>query len=478
MNNHGVNQMTGPKPLYNAEEVKRQDILRQMTILGVSILGIGIATTYIFIFSLYINNKFSLMSRGTAVEILSWVAGFIVLISPTTVVFISWKTIRGIFNEYVKTFYNISNEIDFESLINRRLYGIPPENPVASTPSGAFIVINSDKLEEKFSWVYYLGGPIKLIIYDGYAVYLERGNTFSRVVGSGIVFMERYETIRDIIDLHPQIKTIEIDAWTKDGIKLTLHVRVTCQILSAEDAGASHEKDSSPESEKRSYPFYDKAVQAAVETAAVFLGKDGQPEKYNWVAGVCGNLEGHIREHVYSNTINDLLRGGEITQNGFETRVQQFQALNYGRGAKQLFSNELRDLLLKKVNTDVENLGCRLVDIQVINVDKSRIVDQQWEQNWRAEWTRRNIITAGEVEAYKIRTKEIAHAEAQKDMIIAIARGLEKMGTKHNMSEPLLLSLSGMLENSLVDPYVRAALPRETLETLEKIKVMLEEPSS
>jgi hypothetical protein len=44
------------------------------------------------------------------------------------------------------------------------------------------------------------------------------------------------------------------------------------------------------------------------------------------------------------------------------------------------------------------------------------------------------------------------------------------------MSESLLLILSGMLENSLVDPYVRAALPREMLETLEKIKTILEAP--
>jgi hypothetical protein len=45
------------------------------------------------------------------------------------------------------------------------------------------------------------------------------------------------------------------------------------------------------------------------------------------------------------------------------------------------------------------------------------------------------------------------------------------------MSESLLLILSGMLENSLVVPYVRAALPGETLETLENIKTILDEPS-
>jgi hypothetical protein len=475
MKNKGSNLSTNPKPIYKAEEADQQDSHRQTILIVISSLGIGIAMTYLAFFGIYLNSKFSLMYRGKSLEILILIAGFIVFIFPVLLEFVSLKYIRENFKKFTKSFYNISDEIDIEPLIQRKLFGLPRENPTASTPSSSFIVVNSDKLDDKFSWVYSLGGPIKLIIYDGYGVYLERGGKFSRVIGSGIMFLERYETVRDIIDLRPQVKELKIDAWTKDGIELTLHVRVECQILSAEDAESSQKMDASPEAEKRFYPFYDKAVQSAVETAAVRLNNDGQLEKYDWIAGVCGNLEGYIREHVYSNTINNLLRDEEINQKKMGTRVQQFQSINNGQPATRLLSTELRNLLREKVNTDVKRLGARLVDLQIAGVERSFIVDHQWEKNWRVEWESINTITAGEAEAYKIRTIETAHAEAQKDMILAIARGLEKVAPQH-MSEPLLLSLSGMLEHSLVDPYVRAVLPRETLETLEKIKTILEEP--
>jgi hypothetical protein len=99
-------------------------------------------------------------------------------------------------------------------------------------------------------------------------------------------------------------------------------------------------------------------------------------------------------------------------------------------------------------------------------------VSDQWEKNWGAEWKSLNVITAGEAEAYKIRAMEKAHAEAQKDLIMTIASSLEKMDPQQ-MREHLLLSLSGMLENSLVDPYVRAGLPKETMETLQKLQEYL-----
>ena len=101
-------------------------------------------------------------------------------------------------------------------------------------------------------------------------------------------------------------------------------------------------------------------------------------------------------------------------------------------------------------------------------------MDRQWAENWEAEWKSLNTITEGEAKAYSIRALEKARAEAQKDMILAIAESLEGVDAQH-MREPLLLSLSGMLENSLVDTFVRASLPKEAMETLEKLQNFLQD---
>jgi hypothetical protein len=466
MINKNPDQPINTQPVYTAEESNWQDLRRIAAFIVTLGFGFVVATIYMAFFLLYLSNNPSLLHTSKFVWILILVASFIVLILPIILEFISLKIVSGLSRKFTETFYNISSEANVAQLIQRRVFGVPPMPSFLSTIiTYPFIVVDKDKIDDKFSWAYSLGGPAKLIVYDGFAVYLERGD-FPRVVGSGIAFLERYETIRDIIDLRPQIKEIETDAWTKDGIKLKIHIHLECQIQSSKDT------ESSQESEKRIYPFYATAVQAAVETAAVRLDKDGQPEKYDWVAGVCGNIEGHIRLHVYGHTIDQLLRGETYNQPKPEIAQQNFLEDEKEKTATQLLSTELRDLIQVRVNKDIERLGARLINLQIIKVDKSIIVDQQWAENWSAEWKSINAITAGAAEAYKIRILEKAHAEAQKDMILAISESLENLDERE-MRERLLLSLSGMLENSLVDPYVRAALPKETLETLENLHTYL-----
>ncbi|KAF0107364.1 MAG: hypothetical protein FD146_1842 [Anaerolineaceae bacterium] len=475
INNDRSHQTSNQQSLYTAEESNWQDLNRITTFVIILGTGFVIATIYLAFFLFYLSNKLPPANQSAFTEIMTLIAGFLVVISPLALEFAGLRIVSGIARKFTKTFYALVDESEVAHLVKRRVFGVPPvPRFLAMTITYPFIVVDKDRLDSKFSWAYSLGGPAKLIVYDGYAVYLERGGKFSRVVGSGIAFLERYETVRDIIDLRPQIKEIEVEAWTKDGIKLNMHIRLECQLLAAKDAEKSQNTKDTQETEKRVYPFYEPAVQKAVETAAVRLGKDGQLEKYDWLAGIVGNIEGHIRTHVYSNTINDLLRGETIYQTQPEMVKQQFQGADLERLTMQLLSAELRDLIRERVNKDIERLGSQLISLQIVRVDKSLAIDRQWTENWSAEWKSRNVITEGEAKAYRIRTQEKARAEAQRDMIRAITESLEKVDAQH-MREPLLLSLSGMLENSLVDTYVRASLPKEAMETLEKLQNFLQD---
>ena len=120
-------------------------------------------------------------------------------------------------------------------LIQRRLLGLPPFpvplNTIVSYPT---ILITKPELEDSH-WGRWLGGPAILVIYDGFAAYLERGNKFSRVVGPGFPppFLERYERIKEIVDLRPQTKTGFVEPWTKDGIRIKLMLKAEVQVDSS-----------------------------------------------------------------------------------------------------------------------------------------------------------------------------------------------------------------------------------------------------
>ena len=452
-------------PVYTAKEASRQDSNRLSGEIAFIVPILFVAALYSAIF--FLPSLFPrFLAAGIYGKIALLVVFLIILAAPFILGYVGFKIIFTVTEKYTKSFFDLPEDVKVGGLIEKRLFGLPSESPFAANLSGSFIVISDEKLGEKFSWVHSFGGPSKLVIMDGYAVYSERGGKFSRVIGSGIGFLDRYETIREIIDLRPQIKELAIDCWTKDGIKLKVHIHLECQILSAENSTASR-VGLTPESDKRIYPFYEKAVKAAVETAAVRM-PEGKPEKYDWVAGVCGNIEGQIRTHTFSNTINDLLRTEAVEQ----TVAELPSGASNGKEATRLFSPELKDLILGKVNNEIGRLGARLINLQIVRVEKDPLIDEQWRENWSAEWKSLNTVTEGEAKANNIRTKEKAHADAEKDMILAIAESLENLDTQE-IREHLILSLSGMLESSLVDPYVRATLPKETIETLEKLQNFL-----
>jgi hypothetical protein len=140
-----------------------------------------------------------------------------------------------IFNQvlaFVRSFYQPAEDEKLGRLVRRKLLGVipvpPPLNNIFKYP---FVVLKGPSLAENH-WARWLGGPATLVIYDGVAVYLERGNKFSRVVGPGLPmsFLEQHERIKEVVDLRPQTKMGSVQPWTKDGIRIKFTIRAECQI--------------------------------------------------------------------------------------------------------------------------------------------------------------------------------------------------------------------------------------------------------
>ncbi len=359
--------------------------------------------------------------------------------------------------EFLREFYHPPASVNLQRLLNDRLYGrirLPPPLSFFFPRFSLFrsLIVQNGVLDverNEMAWIArYIGGPLSLVIFDGYALYLERGNRFSRVVGPADPrpFLEWHERVKYVVDLRPQSHEFPIEAWTKDGIRLLMTVRVECQV------GDPKQKDSSG---RWIYPYHPQAVKRAVEYYALRWDgcPEGQPREITWLDAVVGRVRAVLLPYIHSRFLGDLL----VTD----------------RQHGQVFSPEASRDILRMVNRGTHEFGVWVTDLQICHISLPQEVETALRELWRAEEQAEIIQHEGEVEALAIRERHDLVARAQRDLIINLMDELEK--ARHfNDLEPLMLAFSRMVENSLTDPYLRANLAKETLETLEKLRSLLQ----
>lgn len=331
-------------------------------------------------------------------------------------------------------FYAPPEGTESRDLILSRLYGYGPRVP-----------IRGEQLSQKHSWLNWLGGPAGLVVNDGFAVYLEKGNRFSRVIGPGITHIDMAETVKTIVDLRPIVRKGLVKAWTKDGIKIELEVSMECQI--------GHETYKPDEPANLVYPFNPEDVKKAVEKTAVRYNAEKKTlMESNWVEGVWGKVQGFLATYISSHTVDELF-------------LAEW-------GTSQMLSQNASKKVFQDLNQVLIEYGARISNLQITNFSIPEEVNRERIQTWKAERQSNETITIGQTKAYEIRERERARAEAEQEIIANIAKEMERIDFDR-LQETILLSLSGILEQSLSDPFTRTLVTNETLDTLEKLKKLL-----
>ena len=340
--------------------------------------------------------------------------------------------------KFLLEIHNPVSRKDVEARIWNRLFGIDQ----VMKPEA--LVISGTDLNASDHWSKWLGGPAWLLVYDGFAAYLEYGNTFGRVVGAGvpIPILDSRETIKTIVDLRPQIREFEINGWTKDGIKVHLGVRMECRIGS----------DYTPEKADPHllYPFDPDSVKRAVEYTAVRL-RDDKLTEVDWSEGARGKVQGLLAHHISSRRLDELV----LTE----------------RGDGQVLSNALMKKMLEDANHGLKESGVHVSSIQVTRTLVPEDVYGQRLDVWKAGREKEVSRIQGETRAYEIRVEEEACARAQRELIVSIARGLGNVNPQQ-IPQITLLSLSKVLDQGLKDPLVRNFMNREALNLLESLKLL------
>ena len=362
--------------------------------------------------------------------------------------------------EFMTDFYHPPEETDLKKVITNRLWGkfkLPP--PLNLFLTFDYIMIREGQIQKKNEWpawsARHLGGPLLLIVFDGCALYLERGNRFSRVVGPGdiVPFLEWHETIKYVIDLRPKVIQNDIinnpiSVWTKDGINIKLKVQIECRIGDPKNQeGPSN----------LVYPYDPVAVKKAVERYSIRWPNrsEGEPSEFIWTDAAWGQVTGIVPGYISSRMLDDLFIAD--------------------RDGGQILSPDAVQEIFGNLNNATQGFGVFVTDFQILEIKLPKEIVAVQNEQWKAEKQSIATIHEGEAKAHWVRAHEKARADAQYDIILAIADGLGKNKGKQ-FTEPVLLSLSGILDENLREPLTRAYMAQTTLDTLEKLRDLLEPP--
>jgi hypothetical protein len=257
---------------------------------------------------------------------------------------------------------------------------------------------------------------------------ISAGIEFTLVKGPGIIFTKIYDRPVALVDLRTQIRTVEFDAITKDGIAFKAFM-FTAFVIDFEDWPKKTWKQAELEQmagDIRQNPYLEKGikidrkigsyhystarVKSVLSTAGINNNpKDGEVGDVNWDDWVLKQAENAARQVLSQRTTDELWRPVDDKA---------------GSGALDEISVQIRKIIEPKLRrTGITLFGCRVVNFTL--PEDSPIRKQQID-SWKSLWDQR--ITAALSEAAAIQKEEIkkAHAYAKSEILGAIAESIEK----------------------------------------------------
>jgi len=230
---------------------------------------------------------------------------------------------------------------------------------------------------------------------------------------------------------------------------------------------------SSPDALQRSsnfqYPFDPLAVKAAVEYTSVRL-INGQLQEQTWLDGAWGAITGAINAFVAGHSLDELFVAPKTNNhtNGNHLNNETPEKI------EQIFSQRISDQVTTEVRERLNRYGIDVLNVQLTQLEVPPKVLDLRTRYWESAKLKISAQRNSRAEADRIRARELAHAEAQRTMLTTIMTKLENVESR-DLTESLVMSLSGVLDQNLEDPIVRPMIAKESFAVLDRLKKLLEE---
>jgi hypothetical protein len=266
-----------------------------------------------------------------------------------------------------------------------------------------FIIVKEGGIDERHedSLLARLGGPGTVTIFNDSAVVLERFGRFVRVAGPGGIFLERFERIREVLDLRPQERTETATAITKDGLHVRSKVQVRFQL-------ARPSAQITPSSPNVPYPVYKWALIRAAQCHARWMHMDDHRERqFRWPERVMGNVGSSLRAIVADYRLDELLEPYEID-----------------RDPRQEISRKLH----QQLNASARNFGAEVLDIRMTALEPVRAeIKEERIASWQAPRRHDAQTEIAKGEAKTIRDLGEARAYAHREIVNDLARAFQEI---------------------------------------------------
>ena len=244
------------------------------------------------------------------------------------------------------------------------------------------------------------GGPGNVIIFSDSGALLERWGRFSRVAGPGIIFLQRFERVRETFDLRPQERKDTMSALTKDGIPVRSDVQVRLQI-------ARPSASQNPSTPDIPHPVYKWALEQAGRCHLHVVNVDTGSESVSRWSERASGTGGTMRALIARYWLDQLLEPHEPERDPHR---------------------EISQDLLEKTQKSARDYGAQVLEVRMGTPEPtSDVVKKERIVSWQAVWKSRVRAEEAKGVAEAIRERGLAHAYAQMEIILALTREFQEL---------------------------------------------------
>lgn len=340
--------------------------------------------------------------------------------------------------QFAKTLYGLATMSEAWGFVNRRFFGSTGFRPFLAVEAGTITGGRDHALTR-------VGGPGFLMIHSDSAVLLKKAGRLSRLVGSGIVQLEPFEEVYQVIDLRPQRWVHSVPSMTKEGIPVTCDVDIEYQI----------DMETRESREEGQYPASEETIfRAATCTWAREADHPSESRAIDWAGQLIVIETEEILRTIVARYTLDRLVGLDNTED---------------RNAPE----EIQQDLERKLKASVPRLGAQILQVKIGEITVADKVTKQWIEAWSASWERWSTERLGLGRALQIELLGAAKTRAQIELLGAIAEGFRPLDAagQNIMTEAflsrLLLALSKV---SAQDASTRIFVSREALDAFQLLR--------
>jgi hypothetical protein len=293
-------------------------------------------------------------------------------------------------------------------------------------------------------------GPGIIIAPCDHAVAVSDGLKFKGVKGPGVIYTGYFDRPTQVVDLRPQLRGGKFYGMTQDGIRIEVG---TFMIFHIDRNGREpHLGDS--------FPYDQASAERAVFSQRIEPQSDvpGDTKARPWHEAPLLIAE-HILQDLLSRHMFDDLYG---PYDAGKDPPRQAMGREYGR----------------RMREELDMMGIHLVAAGLSNmVPAEEEVLEERINSWKADWSRKVMLTQAEGQVERMRRVEQARAEAQTELIMALGDKLSELDHIET-TVPLNLILYQFLqtlETIAVQPSFRRFIPISTLNDLERLQRQLGE---